>query len=64
MRGEGTCGGSAGDGVHHRRLDFEVAARVEEGAEGTQDGGPFHEDFTDVGWAFGLDLWRFAHIWR
>src|SRR6185312_15688289 len=34
VRGEGARGGPASDGLHHRRLDFEVAACVEEGANG------------------------------
>jgi hypothetical protein len=45
---EGAGGGSAGYGVHHGGFDFEVAAGVEEGAEGAEDGGSLDEDFADV----------------
>ena len=46
--GEGAGGGAAGDGVHHGGFDFEVAAVVEEVADGAEDGGALDEDFADV----------------
>ncbi len=46
--GEGARGGSAGDGVEHGGFDFEVAARVEEVADGAEDGGALDEDVADV----------------
>ncbi len=52
---EGAGGGSAGYGVHHGGFDFEVAAGVEEGAEGAEDGGSLDEDFADVE---GVGGWR------
>ncbi len=48
MRGEGAGCGSAGDLLHHRGFDFEVAASVEEGADGAEDGGTLDEDLADV----------------
>src|SRR6185437_9608935 len=53
VRAERTRGGAAGDGVHHRRFDFEVAAAVEEAADGAQDGGALDEDVADVAWLVG-----------
>ncbi len=53
---EGACGGSSGDGVHHGGFDFEVAAGVEEGADGAEDGGAFDEDFADVDGGFGIGV--------
>ena len=46
--GEGAGGGAAGDGVQHGGFDFEVAAGVEELADGAEDGGALDEDFADV----------------
>ena len=43
---EGARGGSSGDGVEHGGFDFEVAALVEEAADGAEDGGAFDEDFS------------------
>ena len=39
---------AAGDGLHHGRLDFDVAAGVEEFADGAQDLGALDEDVADV----------------
>jgi len=49
VRGEGLSRGSAGDLVHHRSFYFEVAALVEEGADGAKDGGALDENLADVG---------------
>ena len=46
---EGAGCGASGDGVHHGGFYFEVAAGVEEGAEGAEDGGSLDEDFANVG---------------
>ena len=46
--GEGAGGGSSGDLLHHGGFDFEVAAAVEEGADGAEDGGSLDEDLADV----------------
>ncbi len=56
--GEGARGGSASDLLHHRGFDFEVAARVEELAQGAEDGGSLDEDLADVagGVCFGGGL--------
>jgi len=51
MRGEGTCRRAAGDLLHHRRLDFEIAATVEELAQGFQSFCPLDEDLA----AFEVD---------
>ncbi len=56
MRGEGLRGCASGDLVHHRGFDFEVAAAVEEFADGAEDGGAFDEDLADVG-GFGFGRW-------
>ena len=45
---EGPGGGSAGDGLHHGGFDFDVAAVVEEGSDGAEDGGALDEDLADV----------------
>ena len=44
MGGEGRAAGSAGDGVEHGGFDFEVAAGVEEVADGAEDVGALDED--------------------
>ena len=46
---EGLGRGSARDRMHHRRLDFEIAARIEELAHGAQHRGPLDEDLAHVG---------------
>ena len=48
VRGEGTRGGAAGDGVEHGCFDFEIAAGVKESADGAENGGALDEDFADV----------------
>ena len=42
-------GGAAGDGLHHRRLDLEEAARVEERPHFPNDSAPEDEGLADVG---------------
>ncbi len=49
VRGEGLSGCAARDLVHHGGFDFEVAASIEEGADGAEDGGALDEDLADVG---------------
>ena len=48
MGDERTRHRAAGDGLHHGRLDFDVAAGVEEFADGAQDLGALDEDVADV----------------
>ena len=45
---EGLGGGSARDGLHHGRLDLDVAPAMEEGADFADDGGPEEEGVADV----------------
>ena len=49
VRGERARGSAAGDGVQHRRLDFEVAARVKKLAHGAQDGRALDEGLAHLG---------------
>ena len=46
--GEGTRCCAAGDGLHHRGFDFEIAAGVEVAADGFEDLGALDEDFAGV----------------
>ncbi len=48
MGHEGTSHGATGDGLHHGGLDFDVAARVEEFADGAQHLSALDEDVADV----------------
>ena len=49
VRHEGPRRRAAGDGLHHRRLDFDVAARVELTAKGGDNFGAGDERFANVG---------------
>ena len=46
---EGARGGASGDGLHHRSLDLDEVAGVEEAADGLHDAGALDEDLTHVG---------------
>src|SRR5271155_2267471 len=48
MSDERAGDGAAGDGMHHRRFDFEKLARVEKDAKFADDLGALEEDFADA----------------
>ena len=56
VRGEGLRGCTSRDLMHHGGFYFEVAAAVEESADGAEDGSSLDEDFADV-WGFGFGFW-------
>jgi hypothetical protein len=49
VRGERLRCSASGDLVHHGGFDFEIAATVEELADGAEDCGALHKDFANIG---------------
>ena len=60
VRHEGSREGAAGNRLHHRRLDFEIPARVEKGPHCGQDPAPHLEDLARVRVDYQIEVrWRY-----